>query len=324
MIQICLVGYGAIAESHAKALSTIEDVQLSWLVGRRQEPTDKFSSQFGFAHQTIELNEALSDDGVDAVVITSPNALHASQALAALDAGKHVLLEIPIALSLEDAEQVAQRARQVERKLMICHSMRFFPAFAHLRRLAQAGQFHLHQFQGNLFVKRRTNITAAGNPRSWIDNVLWHHAAHFIDLAMFLGDCFEVSRLSYHVGPDYQQQGTMDMAFTMTLANGVVATVSHSYFASAFQQNIIAIGHEQSYAWRNSTLFDFENQIVVPQSSIWDMLDQDKEFIAAIHENREPAVTAEDILPTMQAISRAQVIADRETPNPPERKWLKS
>jgi 2-hydroxy-4-carboxymuconate semialdehyde hemiacetal dehydrogenase len=313
-MNICLVGYGAIAESHAKAMTAIDDVNLRWLVGRRTEPTQAFAARFGFEHLTLELDEALADDCVQAVVITSPNAMHAPQATAALDAGKHVLLEIPIALTLDDAQRVAALARQVDRKLMICHSTRFYPSFAYLRELVNAGKFHMYQFIGNMFIRRRTNITAAGNPRSWTDNILWHHGAHLIDLSMWLADCFDVERVSYHVGPNYKEQATMDMSFTMTLANGAIVTISQSYFTPAFGWQVNAIGHEQTFCWKDFVLYDFEDNEIMPYADGWDLLVQDTEFVNALREDRDPSVTAESIMPTMRAIAQAQAIVDAQTP----------
>ena len=313
-MKVCLIGYGAIAEYHAQALSQIDGVEFRWLVGRRSEPTEEFARRWGFEQKTQQLNEALTDDAVDVVIVTSPNALHASQATAALQAGKHVLLEIPIALTIEDAERVAQLARQVDRKLMICHTMRTYPSLTHIRQLVEAGKFHMIHFAAHFFIRRRTNITWSGNPRSWTDNILWHHGAHLIDLAMWLGDCFEVERLSYHVGPDYQQQGTMDMSFSMTLASGSIATVSLSYFAPVLKWNASIIGYENTYQWNEGKLCDLDENEVVPRHSHLDLLPQDAEFVAAVRENRDPAITADKILPAMRAIAEAQKIADVEKP----------
>ena len=313
-MNICLVGYGAIAECHAKALRDIKNVHFRWLVGRRPEPTQAFATEWGFDQQTLKLDEALSDKDVDAVVITSPNALHAPQATAALQAGKHVLLEIPIAQTVDDAQQLAALAERVDRKLMVCHSMRFFPSLQHIRRLVEAEQFHMVQFIGHIFIRRRTDITAAGKPRSWTDNILWHHGAHLIDLAMWLGNCSEVQRVSYHLGPDYKQQGTMDMTFTMTLANGAVATVAQSYFTPTWKWCGLIIGHEQTFFWDRGALYDFERNPVVPEHSTLDLSLQDNEFVDAVRQNREPAVTPATIMPTMRAIGEAQAIADAKKP----------
>jgi len=313
-MNICLVGYGMIAEHHVRALRTLEDIHFHWLVGRRPEPTRVFAKEWGFEHQTLELAEALADDAVDAVVITSPNALHASQATAALNAGKQVLLEIPIAMTLADAQGLATLAQQVNRTLMICHSMRFLHAFTYIRRLVDEGRFHMVQYVGNIFIRRRINITATGNPRSWTDNILWHHGAHLVDLAMWLGNSSPAERLSYHPGPDYRQQGTMDMSLTMTLPSGAIATVAQSYFTPGFGMQVLVIGYEETFLWKNETLYDFEGKVLVPAQSIVDLVDQNTEFIAALRENRAPMITPETIMPTMQVITQAQAIADTETP----------
>ena len=313
-MNICLVGYGMIAEHHVRALGTLEDIHFHWLVGRRPEPTLAFAKEWEFEHHTLELTEALADDSVDAVVITSPNALHAAQATAALNAGKHVLLEIPIAMTLANAQALAALAQQANRTLMICHSMRFLRAFTYIRHLVDDGRFHMVQFLGNFFIRRRTNITATGNPRSWTDNILWHHGAHLIDLAMWLGNSSSAERISYHPGPDYRQQGTMDMCLTMTLSSGAIATIAQSYFTPGFDMQVLVIGYEDTFLWKNKTLYNFEGKILVPKQSIMDLVDQNTEFIVALRENRPPTITPETIMPTMQLITQAQTIAESEPP----------
>jgi 2-hydroxy-4-carboxymuconate semialdehyde hemiacetal dehydrogenase len=303
-----------IAEHHVQALRTLEDIHFRWLVGRRPEPTRAFAKEWAFEHQTLELAEALADDGVDAVVITSPNALHSLQATQALTAGKHVLLEIPIALTLADAQGLAALARQVNRRLMICHSMRFLHAFTYIRRLVDEGRFHMTQFLGNIFIRRRTNITATGNPRSWTDNILWHHGAHLVDLAMWLGNASPAERVSYHSGPDYRQQGTMDMSLTMTLSSGAIATIAQSYFTQGFGIQAMVIGYEDTFLWKNETLYDFQGKVLVPRQSIMDLVDQNAEFVTAVREKRPPAITPEIIMPTMQVLAQAQAITDSAPP----------
>lgn len=309
-MNVCMTGCGTIAAYHVRALRSLPDVQLRWLVGRRAKPTREFAEQWGFKHHTLELGQALADDEVDAVVIASPNELHAQQATAALNCGKHVLLEIPIAMTLAAAEELAKLAHQVDRKLMICHTMRFYPGLSYIRRLVDDGRFQMVQFVGHILIDRRTNITAFGKPRSWTDNILWHHGAHLVDLAMWLGNSFEVPQISYHPGPNYEQQGTMDMSLTMTLDNGAIATVAHSYFAPSLKLQVRVIGKEATFFWDMGTLYDYDGQIIVPESSIFDLADQEAEFVAAIRENRTPAITPEAILPAMRVLAEAQAIAD--------------
>ena len=309
-MNVGMVGYGMIAEHHVRALQGVEGVQFHWLVGRRAEPTQEAAAHWKFTPHTLHLEEALADDALEAIVITSPNALHAPQATAALKAGKHVLLELPMALTLAESEQLATLAKECGRVLMICHTMRTFSSFAHIRHLVDEGQFHLRQFMGQLFLSRRTNRTVNGDPRSWTDNILWHHAAHFVDLALWLGNCDRVERVSYHNGPDYNEQGTMDMSLTMTLPSGAIANVSNSYFAPGLRQQLTIVGDETTYIWHDGTLYDFDGKEVMPNTSIVDLAVQDREFIAAIREQRVPLISAEAILPTMRVLSEAQAIAD--------------
>ena len=310
-MNICLVGYGAIAQNHMEALSRLGAVNPRFLVGPRSEPRRAFAEQWKFQHHDAELDDALDDAEVDAVVITSPSALHAPQARAALQAGKHVLLEIPAALDAQEVQQLAQLARRVDRRLMICHTMRYMAAMQHVRGMVRTGQFRLHQIVGFFGTSRRNNTTAAGNPRSWTDNILWHHGAHLVDLAMWMTDCREAGRIACRFGPPHPTQGIMDMTLTMTLTGGVLATVTQSYNLSRFRWRVLFIGEEDTLEFDAGELTDAAGKVIVPRQSIVDLHEQDREFIAAVNEGRDPTTTAEDVLPAMYTLQAAQADAER-------------
>src|SRR6185295_6765780 len=118
----------------------------------------------------------------DAVILATPTQMHASQSIAALKAGKHVQVEIPLADSLEDAESVLAAQKASGKVAMVGHTRRFNPSHQWVRRRIVAGELHLQQMDVQTFFFRRTNINALGQPRSWTDHLLWHHAAHTVDL----------------------------------------------------------------------------------------------------------------------------------------------
>src|SRR5439155_1795908 len=153
-------------------------------VGRRPEATEAFAREWGFEHRTLSLEEALGRPGLDAVVICSPSEQHAGQAEKALAAGKHALVEIPLAMSLADAERVTALAERSGLRLMVAHTERFFPALHELRRQIEAGELHPHHLDCRWFFLRRSNVNWEGRRRSWTDNLLWHHACHVVDPAL--------------------------------------------------------------------------------------------------------------------------------------------
>ena len=313
-MNICMVGYGAIAEKHMEALAKIDGVNPHVLVGRRQEPTGEFADQWGFRHHTLDLDAALADDQVDAVVIASPNEVHAVQAEKSLKAGKHLLLEIPIALNLADSRRITALSREVDRRLMVCHTWRYMPAIREVRRRVREGELHLHHIISFFGIQRKSNSSWTGKVRSWTDNILWHHAAHAVDLMIWVCGGQQAKDIHCRFGPPHPAQGTMDMHLTMRL-NDTLASISQSYNISTFRLRWLFIGEEASLEYDMGTLYNTDGDVVVPHRGIVDLTDQNAEFVAAVREGRDTDITGEDILPTMEVLHAAQESADAALKN---------
>ncbi len=305
-MNICIVGYGAIAGHHMQAFAAIDGVKPYYLVGRRPEPTAQFAQTWGFARHTLDLDEALADENVDAVVITSPNDLHVPQATKTLAAGKHLLLEIPIAMNLAESQAVAALAARSPATVMMCHTMRFMPAMQEVRRRVAAGELDLHHIIGLFGILRRTNTTMYGKPRSWTDNILWHHAAHFVDAALWIAGRTSAQNVHCVFGPPHPTQNTMDMNLSMSLPGGVLVNLCESYNIAHFRWRAIFIGKQTTLEFREGELIDLEGNVVVPRTSIVDLSNQNRQFVAAVREARRPACTPEDVLPCMQVLQKAQ------------------
>jgi len=308
-MRLCLVGCGAIAEKHMEAFREIADIDPYVVVGRREEPTNAFSEKWGFSNHTLDYRQALSDPAVDAVAITSPNAMHVEHAEAALRAGKHVLLEIPIALSLSEAERITSLSRQSGQRFMVAHTMRFFPALREVHRRVRDGELRIHQIIGFLGLMRRTNVTSAGKTRSWVDDLLWHFGAHLVDAALWVTGNTQVSNLSCRFGPKHATQGIMDLSLGMMLPGGELVTINQSFNVSELRWAMTFIAEEDTLEFSMNGLFASDGREIVPQRSVVDLHDQNREFIASIREGRDPAVTGEDVLPAMRILDRAQSIA---------------
>ncbi len=311
-MNICMVGYGSIADCHMQAFSAMDSVRPRVLVGRQPVPTAEFASKWGFEKHTLDLDEALADPQVDAVVITTPNDLHALQAIKTLEARKHLLLEIPIAMSLADAKRVAALSRQVDRRLMVCHSMRFMPALREVKRRAAEGQLDIHQIVLFFGVQRRTNTSWTGRARSWTDNILWHHAAHAVDLALWVTDCTATSHVHCRFGPPHPVQKVMDLNLSMVLPSGALVSIAQSYhiLSKQVRWRALFLGDQATLEFREGELLDGDGKVLMPKRSVVELADQNHEFLAAVHEGRDPSVTGEDVLPAMQVLHEAQICAD--------------
>ena len=181
-MRIAVAGAGAFGEKHLDGLKNIDGVEVTSLIGRRLEPTQAVAAKYGIGHATTELSETLARDDVDAVILCTPTQMHAAQALECLDAGKHVQVEIPLADSLADAEAVDGKQRETGLIAMVGHTRRFNPSHQWVHKKIAAGELNVQQMDVQTYFFRRKNINAKGEPRSWTDHLLWHHAAHTVDL----------------------------------------------------------------------------------------------------------------------------------------------
>jgi 2-hydroxy-4-carboxymuconate semialdehyde hemiacetal dehydrogenase len=309
-LTVTFIGCGSIAAAHARALRELGDVRLDSVVGRRAEATESFAREWGFAHSTLSLEEALARPGLDAVVIGSPSDQHAVQAEQALAAGKHVLVEIPLAMSLADAERVTALAERAGLRLMVAHTQRFFPALIELRRRIAAGELHPHHLVCRWFFLRRANVNWEGRRRSWTDNLLWHHACHVVDAAFWvLGLTDEEGAPAVQArgqaGRSHAELGIPLDLDLLVRAGQVPINIAMSYNSSWPMHEYLVIGEEMTLRFEDGRLIGRDGPILVPEGA-HPIREQDREFLAAVREGREPRVNGRAVLPAMRALQAVQ------------------
>jgi 2-hydroxy-4-carboxymuconate semialdehyde hemiacetal dehydrogenase len=311
-MRICVAGAaGAFGTKHLDALARIEGVQVTSVVGGPPDDIDAFAAARGIGHATKSLDEALARDDVDAVILATPTQVHAAQSIAALRAGKHVLCEIPIADSLADAEAVAQAQRETGLVAMVDHVRRFNPSHQWIHRKIRAGELTLQHLDVQTFFFRRTNTNAKGEPRTWTDHLLWHHACHTVDLFQHQTGGCEVAEAFGLQGPMHPDLGiAMDMGIVMKAATGALCTLSLSFnndgpFGTFFRY----ICDKGTYLARYDDLYD-GREVQIDLSGVAVSNDgvelADREFIAAIREGRAPQSSVADALPTMRTLDRIE------------------
>lgn len=307
-MKLCMAGVGAFAVKHLDALARIPGVEVVSLVGRQEASTRELAEKRGIPHWTINYEEALALPDVDAVILTTPTQMHATQAIQAMEAGKHVLIEIPMSDSLQDALAVVEKQKQTGLVAMVGHTRRFNPSHQWIHKKIQAGELKILQMDVQTYFFRRTNTNALGNPRSWTDHLLWHHACHTVDLFQYqTGEL--VSELHGLQGPVHPELGiAMDMSIGMKVPSGAICTLSLSFNndgpLGTFFRYICDKG---TYLARYDDLFDGrENKIDVSQVDV--SLDGielcDREFLTAIAENREPNASVTQCLSAIQTLDR--------------------
>ncbi len=305
-LRIALAGAGAFGQKHLDALRLIDGVEVVSLISRDIDKTRETAARYGIGHATTELDEALARDDVDAVILCTPTQLHARQALACLEAGKHVQVEIPLCDVLADGEAVVRRQRETGLVAMCGHTRRFNPSHQWIHRRIAAGQLRIQQMDVQTYFFRRTNMNALGQPRSWTDHLLWHHAAHTVDL--FAWQCGSpIVKAHALQGPIHPELGiAMDMSLQLQAANGAICTLSLSFnnegpLGTFFRY----IGDTGTYIARYDDLVTGKDETIDVSRvdvSMNGIELQDREFVAAIREGREPVASVAQVLPCYQVL----------------------
>jgi 2-hydroxy-4-carboxymuconate semialdehyde hemiacetal dehydrogenase len=309
-VRIALAGAGAFGEKHLDGLKRIDGVEVVSLVGRTREATQRVADRYGIGHVATDLAETLARDDVDAVILCTPTQLHAEQAIQCLDAGKHVQVEIPLADSLADAEAVVARQKETGLVAMCGHTRRFNPSHQWLHKRIRAGELSIQQMDVQTYFFRRRNINAKGEPRSWTDHLLWHHAAHTVDLFQYQTGSPVVQAHAVE-GPHHPELGiAMDMSIQLKTAGGAICTLSLSF------NNDGPLGTFFRYICDNGTWIARYDDLVTGKEEPVDVSQvdvsmngielQDREFVAAIREGREPNASVAQVLPCYQVLDRLE------------------
>jgi 2-hydroxy-4-carboxymuconate semialdehyde hemiacetal dehydrogenase len=309
-MKIVLAGEGAFGIKHLEAIRSIKGVTVACLVGGVADATRETAERFNIPHWTLDLAEGLAQPGVEAAILATPTPLHAAQAIQCLEAGKHVQVEIPMADNLADAERLADIAQRSGRVAMAGHTRRFNPSHQWIHQRIAAGELKVQQMDVQTFFFRRRNLNALGQPRSWTDHLLWHHAAHTVDLFAYqTGEPISVARGVQ--GPPHPELGiAMDMSIQMKVPSGAICTLSLSFNndgpLGTFFRYICDNG---TYIARYDDLVDGKEQPIDVSKvdvSMNGIELQDREFFAAIREGREPNASVAQVLPAYRTLDRIE------------------
>src|ERR1700733_11501964 len=304
-MKVILVGAGAFGVKHLEAMAKIDGIEVLSLVSRDPATTAEVAKKWKIPHCTTDLAQALAQPGVEAALLCSPTQLHARQAVQCMRAGKHVMIEIPIADSLADAELVVRTQQETGVTAMGGHTRRFNPSHQWIHKRIRAGELKVLQMDVQTYFFRRTNTNALGKPRSWTDHLLWHHACHTVDLFGYqTGE--SISRSFALQGPKHPVLGiAMDMSIGLKVPSGAICTLSLSF------NNDGPLGTFFRYICDNGTfiaryddLLDGKNNSIDVSMNGIEL--QDREFFAAIREGREPNASVTQCLPAMQTLGNLE------------------
>src|SRR5437868_7003272 len=305
-IKVALAGAGAFGIKHLDGIKNIDGVEVVSLVSRELDKTREVAAKYGIGHVTTDLAESLALKEVDAVILCTPTQMHASQSIAALQAGKHVQVEIPLADALKDAQDVVALAKSSGLVAMCGHTRRFNPSHQYVHNKIKAKEFNIQQMDVQTYFFRRSNMNALGQARSWTDHLLWHHAAHTVDL--FAYQCGSpIVKANAIQGPIHPTLGiAMDMSIQLKAANGAICTLSLSFnnegpLGTFFRY----IGDTATYIARYDDLYNGKEEkldVSKVDVSMNGIELQDREFFAAIREGREPNASVAQVLPCYEVL----------------------
>ncbi len=309
-MKICMAGQGAFGIKHLEAIQKIPGIEVVTLAGGSADSTAEVAQRFNIPHWSLELSECLARPGVEAAILTTPTQMHARQGEQCMRAGKHVMIEIPIADSLADSERLVRVQKETGVIAMGGHTRRFNPSHQWIHKKIKAGELKVLQMDVQTYFFRRTNMNALGKPRSWTDHLLWHHACHTVDLFQY--QTGEIASQCYALeGPIHPNlKIAMDMSIGLKTPGGALCTLSLSF------NNDGPLGTFFRYICDNGTYIARYDELLDGKGSVIDVsrVDvsmngielQDREFFAAIKERREPNASVAQCLTAMRTLDRLE------------------
>ena len=310
-MKVCLVGEGAQGLTHMETLRGMEGIEVVSLAGGIAADAEAFAREHGIGHVSTDLEECLDRPGVEAAVITSPNQLHCEQAVAALERGLHVLLELPMGLSLAESRRVVEAEERSGKVAMMCHTQRYRPEFRRVHRMIADGDLHLHHIVQQTYFFRRVNENRFGRPRIWTDDLLWHQACHMIDMVYWLLGDPDMEAWG-RCGPVHERLGVpMDICISLRSAAGCLVSAAQSFNNHGpIRGEWRFIGEEETYVTGGAGLRDHRgNELPLPEEPSG-VEAQDGEFFAAVREGRKALTSCSEVLPVMGIIDRVQRAMD--------------
>jgi 2-hydroxy-4-carboxymuconate semialdehyde hemiacetal dehydrogenase len=305
-VKLAVVGLGAFGQKHLDALTQIPDATIQYVAHSKMDIAQEVAQKYGAKAAFTDYSDLLSQGDLDGVILATPTQMHLSQTLEALNAGKHVQVEIPMADNLAGVKQIVELQQQTGLVAMAGHTRRFNPSHQYVHNLIQSGELSIQQMDVQTYFFRRTNMNALGKPRSWTDHLLWHHAAHTVDLFQYqTGE--RVVKANAIQGPKHPELGiAMDMSIQLKTEGGKICTLSLSF------NNDGPLGSFFRYICDNGTYIARYDDLVTGKEEPIDVSKvdvsmngielQDREFVAAILQGRQPNSSVASVLPAYEVL----------------------
>ena len=313
-MKIGIVGEGAQGQTHLEALSQITDVDAISICGGISGDTQELAKKWEIPDWSLDYDSFIENKELDAIILCSPNQVHCEQATKAMNAGLHVLIEIPMGLSLEESQNIVEIEKRSGKVCMVGHTQRYSPEFRTIAEHISEGKFTPHHIIQQTYFFRRKNENRFGKKRSWVDDLLWHQACHMVDMVHWLlGN--DIEQVWGQAGPLHSDLDIpMDLSIGMRSGNGTLVTSAQSFnHHGPIQSNYRLIGTETTLFVKNGKIFEMDgNQLPIKQKT-GGFIAQNMEFFAAIREGRTALTSCSKCLPVMETIDRIQKAIDKNS-----------
>ena len=306
-----IVGEGAQGQTHLDVLKEIEDIEVISICGGVSLDTEELAKNWNINDWSLDYDSFIENKNLDAIILCSPNQVHCEQAIKAMDAGLHVLIEIPMGISLEESRKIVETEKRSGKVCMVGHTLRFSPEFKTISEYITEGKFTPHHIIQQTYFFRRKNENRFGKERSWVDDLLWHQACHMVDMVHWLlGN--EIDQVWGQAGPLHPSLNIpMDLSIGMRANNGVIVTSAQSFnHHGPIQSDYRIIGTEKTLFVKNGKIMAIDGNEVPVQHTTNGFTAQNIEFITAIREDRVALTSCSECLPVMETIDRIQKSID--------------
>ncbi len=311
-IRLGLLGGGSWGLQFADILPALPSIHLAAVADSDIRRAAVIADRFPGCQAMAEPQALYQNPDIDAVLVVTPTPTHHDLTCMALQAGKHVLVEKPLALTLPEALDMIKIAEDNDRRLMVGQNMRWMPAIQELRRCIQKGDIGkpLHVVE-----RRYGAFRSAAWPDWWVSMrgfLLFHLGTHSVDAILWSLDRQPLwafaQGFSRRVDPTY---GAIDaFSLTLGLADEILVGIHHESIGkkSGLVYHLMVIGETGCLELDDFTTMRLDGEQVFHQQGIpfpLSLKAELGEFISAIHENRQPTVSGRDVLPTVAALAAA-------------------
>jgi len=307
-LRVTVLGCGIIARDHLEAMKEIEGVELAAAVDIEESRARKMAEDFGAKRYLTSVSEAVQDEDTDAVIVCLPHSLHAEAVIEAARYKKHILTEKPMAISLEEADQMIAAAEANGVTLMVGQVLRFREINRKAKDLLKEGAIGAPKHMMRRRVGFMTEYTPwAADPKMAGGWVLYGFGSHEVDMMLWLFDAqaVRVAAEGRQTNPHWQDRD--DISLIMALDNEMIGALSLSINTKKSAWDTLVIGTEGSMYIAHDRIQLDDRVIEVPMEPGGGMLSQLQEFVMAVRESREPEASGRNVRRTMAALEAAKI-----------------